>query len=301
MCGNKFAETANTFLYRLRKPISTIVQALKSRTEGMGFNATCRVFSISTHTLQDWENKLGASKDTLMLYSLTHEFISQIIEGDELYTRVHNNKPQEDSEGWTIMLIERASKFIWEFECGLKDKNLFTRVIERLVRLVENTESFTMVTDGERRYGNILLELCNEVINNEEDGSPLTVLKEGVVVGLKNKGQGKTTENSKPKYERPQPEHPNTKHGLNDEDIHANHAEGQNSATRRKLSPYRRRTNTYAKMKEGLQRVLDIYWVIHNFIRSHHTTKKVPAVMNGILEQGLTWGELFNVQLARKN
>lgn len=256
-CNKNFSETANTFLYRLKKPISIIVTALKSRTEGMGFNAACRVFSLSSHTLQSWENKFSDLKESLNLYSLSHVFLCQIIEGDELYTKTHNNKPQEDSEGWTIMLMERASRFIWEFECGLKYKDLFMLVINRLVTLIGQSNEFTLVTDGERRYGNTLLELCHEIINEDFKESSLTVLKEGIRVGLKNKGQDNVVPSNMPKYERPQPEHPNTQHELKDEDIHANHVEAQNAATRRKLSPFRRRTNTYAKNKPGLQRVLD--------------------------------------------
>ena len=229
------------------------------------------------------------------LYSLTHNFLSQIIEGDELYTRVHENKPQEESDGWTIMFIERGSRFIWEFECGKKDKALFSGVLERLVELIHRTNEFTIVTDGERRYGNILFDLCREVINNDVNESPMTVLQKGILVGLKNKGNNKP--NKKPKYERPQPEHPETKHVLENDDIHANHAEGQNAATRRKLSPYRRKTNTYAKNKTSLQRVLDLYWVVHNFIRKHYSTKTVPAVANGIMKRGLTWTEALTIRL----
>lgn len=81
---------------RLRKPISLIVQVFNSRTEGLSFNSTCRVFKISKNTLRDWEARLGASKEALFLYSLTHSFINLVIEGDELYTKVHENKPVED-------------------------------------------------------------------------------------------------------------------------------------------------------------------------------------------------------------
>jgi len=249
----------------------------------MGFNATCRVHTLSSHTLQRWESKFRGLKNILKLYSLSQTFLKQLIKGDELYTRVGRNKPQEDSEGWTIMLIERASRFIWESECGLKDKALFTGVIERLGQLIKNTKEFTLVTDGERRYGNILLFFCYEVIQNDRQEMPLIVLQERIRVGLKNKGQDKTQSSNKPKYERPQPEHPNTQHVLEDSDIHANHLEGQNASTRRKLSPFRRRTNTYSKNKAGLQRVLDLYWVVHNFIRPHSTTRKIPGVANGIM------------------
>ena len=295
-CSELFSETSNSFMFQVKKPISLISSVLNSRTEGLGFNATCRNFSISSNTLRSWESKIGSATDVLKLYSLTHTFLSQIIEGDELYTRVHENKPQEESEGWTIMFIERASRFIWEFECGKKDKALFTGVLERLAELIKRTEEFTLVTDGERRYGNILFDLCQEVINTAPEETPMTVLKKGILVGLKNKGKKKPSK--MPKYERPQPEHPETTHVLEDHDIHANHAEGQNAATRRKLSPFRRRTNTYAKTKTALQRVLDLYWVVHNFIRKHYSTKTVPAVANGILKKGLVWSDVLTMRLA---
>jgi hypothetical protein len=46
-----------------------------------------------------------------------------VIEGDELYTKVKKNVLPDDSRGWTIVLMERASRFIWFMECGKKDKN----------------------------------------------------------------------------------------------------------------------------------------------------------------------------------
>ena len=50
-----------------------------SRTEGMGFNATCRVHGIGKHTLRAWEKKFGELKTTPKLYALTHNFFTQII------------------------------------------------------------------------------------------------------------------------------------------------------------------------------------------------------------------------------
>jgi len=59
---------------------------------------------------------------------------------------------------------------------------------------------------------------------------------------------------------------------------------------------YRRKTNTYAKKKKGLQRTLDVFWVIHNFIRKHFTTQRVPAVALGILKKGLSWEQVLKIQ-----
>lgn len=66
---------------------------------------------------------------------------------------------------------------------------------------------------------------------------------------------------------------------------------------RRYLSAFRRRTNTYAKSQTSLQRVLDIFWLIHNFVKPHFTTKQVPAVALGILKKGLTIEELFQLPI----
>jgi hypothetical protein len=70
-------------------------------------------------------------------------------------------------------------------------------------------------------------------------------------------------------------------------DVCANHVEAFNSYLRRYLSAFRRRTNTYAKTVVDLQGILDIFWMVHNFVRPHFTTGIVPAVVIGILEVGL--------------
>ena len=115
---------------------------------------------------------------------------------------------------------------------------------------------------------------------------------------MKNKGsQAHKKGPKRPKYQTTCPQHPETSNNVTDEETHANHVEANNSAMRRKCSPYRRKTNTYAKSETGLQRVLNLYWVIHNFVRVHFTTKEVPAVNLGVIESGLTAEKLFSAQL----
>ena len=108
-------------------PLSRIIKILKARSEGMSLNATARTFNVSKKSVIDWERRLAALKPTLMLYSVLHEFIHQEIEGDELYTKVDKNVPPSVSEGWTIVLMERGSRFLWEWHCGRKDKQLFEK------------------------------------------------------------------------------------------------------------------------------------------------------------------------------
>jgi len=66
------------------------------------------------------------------LFALTHQFLQQIIEGDELYTRVHKNMAPDESQGLTIVLMDRATRFLWEMQCGRKERKLFKNAMRLL-------------------------------------------------------------------------------------------------------------------------------------------------------------------------
>lgn len=296
-CGNYFSETKNAPLEGLRKPLSLISLVLNALNDGMSINATCRTFVTTKKSIKRWLERLGGLKETLLLYSLCHQFLQQIVEGDELYTKVDKNKPAAESEGWTIVLMERTSRFIWELSCGQRETALFKQAIATLTQVIEQTDDLSLVTDGERRYGNLLFEICQEVVRTGQVGRPPTTLKKGVKVRVKNKGSQAHNQGPKrPKYQTPHREHPQTEQNLDKAEVHANHLEGFNSALRRLISCYRRKTNTYAKDNKPLQKRLDAYWVLHNFVRTHFTTKQVPAVALGVLEKGFSLTELFKIQ-----
>ena len=297
-CDIYFSETFATPISGLKTPLSRIITILKARSEGMSLNATARVHQVSKKSVIDWERRLADLKPTLILYSLVHEFIHQEIEGDELYTKVNQNKPPSDSQGWTIVLMERGSRFLWELHCGRKDRQLFEKALHCLAQVIEQTESLSLLTDGERRYGNILFEICHEVIRNGKPGRPLKRLRRGLRVRLKNKGAKKGRGRPRQKYQSPVPEHPETAHEVKDKEIHANHLEAFNSSMRRRNSTFRRKTNTYAKSKQNLQRTLDVFWVVHNFIRVHFTTKVVPAVKLGIIKTRISWSQILTIRYA---
>ncbi len=103
----------------------------------------------------------------------------QLIEGDEVYTRVAKNRPAHESPGWTIVLMERASRFIWALSCGEKDAALFKTAMQQLAEVIAQTGDVSLLTDGERRYGNLLFAICQEVARDGRGGD---VLPQRVVV-----------------------------------------------------------------------------------------------------------------------
>jgi hypothetical protein len=85
------------------------------------------------------------------LFALTHQFLQQMIEGDELYTRVNKKVAPDASQGWTMVLMERARRFIGDRPCGRKDRKLLKNALRLLCHVIEHTGDLTLLTDGERR------------------------------------------------------------------------------------------------------------------------------------------------------
>src|SRR5216683_5269015 len=254
-CPVYFSETKKTLMERLQTPVSVIWHVIQARTEGMGLNAAARTFEKAKNTILAWERKCIDLHQVLFLYALVHEFLALVIEGDEAYTKVQKNVPPDQSPGWTILLLDRASRFIWEIDCGKKDKKLFQKVIKSLDKIARHTHDLSIFTDGERRYGNLLFEICSALVKNGQPGRPKKTFKRGVHVRIKNKGaQVHKKSRKRPKYQSPWREHPETALTIAETDIHANHAEAFWSALRRKCATFRRKTNTYAKATKGLQR-----------------------------------------------
>jgi transposase-like protein len=299
ICPASFSETKNTLLEGLKTPVSVIWHVLKARTEGMGLNAAARTFDKAKNTILSWERKFVDLHRVLFLYALVHEFLASVIEGDEAYTKVQKNVPPDQSRGWTILLMDRASRFIWALDCGKKDRKLFHKTVKTLNKIARQTHDLSIFTDGERRYGNLLFEICYDLVKDGRPGRPKKTFKRGVHFRIKNKGsQAHKKGRKRPKYQSPWREHPETTRPIAEMDIHANHAEAFFSALRRKCATFRRKTNMYAKSTKGLQRLLHVYWVVHNFLRAHFTTGEVPAVALGVLERRLSVHEVFHIQMA---
>ena len=96
--------------------------------------------------------------------------------------------PPEDAQGWTIVLLERASRFIWELRCGRKDRKLFKRAIRTLINVINTTGDLALITDGERRYGQVLFDLCSKRVRTGKRGRPPRTLPKGIQVRVKNQG-----------------------------------------------------------------------------------------------------------------
>jgi hypothetical protein len=58
--------------------------------------------------------------------------------------------------------MDRATRFIWDRHCGRKNRKMFQKAMRLLCQVIEQTGDLTLLTDGERRYGGLLFELCSQ-------------------------------------------------------------------------------------------------------------------------------------------
>jgi len=147
-------------------------------------------------------------------------------------------------------------------------------------------------TDGERRYGKTLWKLASVNLKAGEahqDYHRRKVWREGLEVAMKIKGS-----QAQRRVEWVYVEHPFTAISAASE-VHANHNEAQNSALRRRCSADRRRQNLYANRVEGLQRVLDVQRLVHNWVRPHWGLAKgtTPAMAMELCDRPVSMHELL--------
>src|SRR5262249_8412843 len=115
----------------------------------------------------------------------------QVIRSRQLIRHDGGNasKSQDNREGLRALPLKAMEcGFIWELDCGKKDRRLFKKAIKTLNKIARHTNDLSLFTDGERRYGNLLFEICSELVKNGQPGRPKKTFKRGVHVRIKNKG-----------------------------------------------------------------------------------------------------------------
>jgi len=211
-----------------------------------------------------------------------------------ILTRVRTFPPSE-SFGWTIHFIERETRYWVAAQAGQKTNLLFEQGTSKAWEWAKRADFIRWFTDGERRYGKALWQLASVSLKAQEahpDYRRRKVWREGLEVAMKIKGSQAQRRALSVKAA-----HPFTAISPKSE-VHANHNEAQNSALRRRASAYRRRQNLYAKRVEGLQRVLDVQRLVHNWVRSHWGLEKntTPAMAMGYCERPISMHELLTYQ-----
>ena len=75
-----------------------------------------------------------------------------------------------------MVLMDRATRFLWDMHCGRKNRKMLKKAMSLLRQVIEQTGDLTLLTDGERRYGSLLFELCSQALRNGKRGRPMLIV-----------------------------------------------------------------------------------------------------------------------------
>lgn len=304
-CRRWFTNRTGTAMHRMQMPEAHASSILKLRNEGNGVRATARLTGHSHWAVIALERRVEKVAMVLVLsFASIAGTLSPVFECDEVYTRVHHNRPAHESPGWLATAIERNSRAWLPFATGKRDDMLFQNFALNAMPSMLACGEAAIVSDGETRYAQGVDAWSNSHawVGPASDGpgratGTRKVWREGLQVARKVKGSQGSQRRGK--IERPGNLHPETV-PLEDACIHANHQEAQNAALRRRCSAFRRRTNMYAKNQAGLDRALTIQQLIHNWGRPHwwHEGKKTPAMVLELADRPLTATDLLRIRVA---
>jgi hypothetical protein len=162
--------------------------------------------------------------------------------------------PPEESQGWTSVWRDRATRFWWERPWGRQDRPLWKHALRRLGEGSEPTGDGTLLTDGERWEGRLVCALCRQARRHGTRGRPKQTRPTGVTVRRKHTGAHRPRRGPKrPTYPAPSPEHPDTAQSVATHERQAHHLAACHTALRRRCAADRRRTHMEAQYPGRLQ------------------------------------------------
>lgn len=120
---NDERERTATPMARLRTPPSPVSIGLKMRSEGMGVRASGRVLDKSHSTILRWQQRVAQQEADWCPCAPAAGEVT--LENAKLYTRVNENVPLSESEGWSMTCIERNSRDWVRATVGRRNEQLF--------------------------------------------------------------------------------------------------------------------------------------------------------------------------------
>src|SRR5262245_28614283 len=127
-------------------------------------------------------------KKTLRLFALPQQFLHQRSEGAALDTRVKQTVVPDESQGWTMGLMDRAPRFLWDMHGGRQNRTMWKKAMGLLGQVLEHPGALTLRTEGEQRSGSLLCARWSPARRHGQRGRPKKTRPTGVPVRLQKKG-----------------------------------------------------------------------------------------------------------------
>lgn len=177
-CGDTFAATKGTALYRLRTPAETVALVLTLLCHGCPIQAIVAAFGFDERTVARWQQGAGQQCQRLHEHWVrAHPVALGHVQADELWVKVVGRRL------WMAMAIAVPCRLWLGGVIGEKrDEGLITALI-RLVRTAARSPAFLISVDGLASYVTAVRRVFRRPIYTGKPGRPRLKPEEGWLLG----------------------------------------------------------------------------------------------------------------------
>jgi transposase-like protein len=293
-CKGYFLETHGTIFHGKRVAVELIVRVLACLAEGLGIRATARVFEVDPNTVLHWLVEAAEHLRAFSCYFLCDVHVKQV-QLDELYAVLRDVKNGELSEDEAIKRLERSPSWVWTamdpesklllvIDVGARTLAMAQRVVHQVTEALAPGCVPLFLTDGLKDYATALLTHFGQWMHPErrQERGPLPkprwiprpeLLYAQVVKSYRRRRLVGVTHRvvfgTQLAIEQVLEACGWT--------INTAFVERLNLDLRQRVAAIGRRVNTLCQGEAGLQQLLVLFQVYHNFVLPHASLRQALA------------------------
>lgn len=298
-CGDTFAETLGTPLYRLKQPAWLVVVVLALLAGGCPIPAIVFAFGLDERTVAAWQHKAGqhAKQVQEQLVCQGQVDLGQV-QGDELYV-----KTQRGTVWMATAMTVFSRLFLWGAVAPRRDTVLITQVVQQVRAAAQIGRPILWAVDGFAAWTTAILTVFRDPVRTGKRGRPpLVGWADLHIVQVIKRHTGRQLTAVERRLAHGCLQWAETimqasQVGLGV--INTAYIERLNATFRTWLPALTRRSRTPAREVARLEAAMFWMGVVYNFCRVHTTLNGTPAMAAELTEQVWTVDEVLRFRVER--
>ncbi len=167
-CGDTFAETLGTPLYRLKQPAWLVVVVLALLAGGCPSPAIVFAFGLDERTVTAWQQKAGQHAKQVQAQVICQGQVALgQVQGDELYV-----KTQRGTVWMATAMTVFSRLFLWGAVAPARDTTLITQVVQRVRAAARGGQPILWAVDGFAAWTTAILSVFRTPVHTGKRGRP---------------------------------------------------------------------------------------------------------------------------------
>jgi len=299
-CGKTFAETRDTPLYGLKRPVWMVVLVLALLAGGCPIPAIVFAFGLDERTVADWQRKAGSHAKRIQEHVVCQGQVDVgQVQGDELYVK---------TQGGTVWMATAMSVFsrlfLWGAVAPQRDTALVTQVITHVRAAAQRGRPILWAVDGFAAWTSGIVRVFRDPRYTGKRGRPRLVVWADLHIvqvvkqytGRKLTGVDRRLAHGCMRCAQAIMQATQVTLGV----INTAYIERLNATFRTWLPALTRRSRTPARQVPHLEAAMFWMGVVYNFCRVHATLQGTPAMAADLTDHIWSVRELLFYRVRRE-